>query len=224
MQDLWTRLQRDLTLNWKKTAALGVLFLFGCCFWIPMLTRAAVPRRAAAAVSSVPTVPANPDTNPSAAESANLGSTNKDAFWSSLSQSLDSDPLFQPAEMSQTARDPFALDESQSPLPVLFAEDHATAVTVDKPIVSDDVAPTGLELRSTMIGRTRRVAIINGHLYQVGRELLANGHSFRLASIESHRVVLTSGDKNFELLLTRPKLADVLNQDRAVDLLAPRTP
>ena len=222
MQDLWTRFQRDLALNGKKTAALGVLFLFGCCFWIPMLTRAAKPRHAAAAVSSSPTVPANPDATQSVAPNT-LGVTNSDTFWSSLSKSLELDPLFQPAEMSQTTRDPFSLDESQIPLPVVFVEDRTPEVVV-KPVVTKEVDPTGLTLRSTMISRTRRVAIINGQLYQVGRELMANGHSFRLASIESHRVVLTSGDKNFELTMARPKLADVLNRDRAVDLTAPLNP
>lgn len=221
MPDLWKRIQRDLTLNWKKTAALGVLFLFGCCFWLPMMMSAKTPSRAAASVSSTPTVPASPGATPSVADSNSSSSTNnKESYWTSLSKSLESDPLFQPAEMSSIARDPFLLDESELPLPVLFAEDRA----VEKPVAIKDVAPTGLELRSTMVGRTRRVAIINGQLCHVGREVLANGHSFRLASIESDRVVLTSGDKNFELTLARPKLADVLNKDRVVDLSAPRTP
>jgi len=223
MQDLWTRLQRDLTLNWKKTAALGVLFLFGCCFWLPMLTRAAAPRRAAAAVSPPPTAPLSPDATPAATEPNNTGAADKETFWSSLSKSLTNDALFHSAEMSKMTRDPFTLDEFEFPLPVLFAEELAVEIEV-KPVAIKEVTPTGLELRSTMIGRTRRVAIINGQLYQVGREVLANGHSFRLATIESHRVVLTSGDKNFELTLARPKLADVLNRDRAADLSAPRTP
>ena len=125
--------------------------------------------------------------------------------------------------MSSTTRDPFALDVSEQPLPVLFAVDRSAEDKV-KPVVIKEVAPTGLELRSTMIGRTRRVAIINGEICQVGRDVPANGSVFRLTSIESDRVVLTSGDKTFELTLTRPKLADALNHDRAADLSAPRTP
>jgi hypothetical protein len=223
MQDLWTRFQRDLTTNWKKTAALGVLFLFGCCFWIPMLTRAVGSRRAVAAVSPPQSAPANPDSTQTASEPNSIGVVGGENFWSSLSKSLADDSLFHPAEMSSVTRDPFVLDESQSPLPVLFAEDRKVEITV-KAVAVKEVDPMGLELRSTMIGRTRRVAIINGQLYQVGRELMANGHSFRLASIESHRVVLTSGDKKFELTLARPKLVDVLNRDRAADLSAPQTP
>ncbi len=153
----------------------------------------------------------------------NLGSTDTNAFWSSLSKSLENDPLFQPAEVSLAMRDPFSPDESLFPLPVLFAEEPA-AETGNKPIVSDEADPKGLELRSTMIGRTRRVAIINGQLYHVGKDVLANGHRFRLTSIDSHRVVLTAGDKNYELTLARPKLGDVLNRESAVDLSAPRTP
>ena len=221
MQDLWTRIQRDLTLNWKKTAALGVLFLFGCCFWVPMLTRAAIPRPAAAGPSV--TAPATPNAIPAATEPNNVGATDKESFWSSLSKSLANDPLFHPAEMSSTTRDPFTLDESELLLPVLFAEERPVEIPV-KPIAIKEVAPTGLELRSTMIGRTRRVAIINGEICQVGRDVPANGSVFRLTSIESDRVVLTSGDKTFELTLTRPKLADALNHDRAADLSAPRTP
>ena len=221
MQDLWTRFQRDLTLNWKKTAALGVLFLFGCCFWVPMLTRAGIPRPAAGTPTI--TAPATPNAIPAATEPNNVGSTDKEIFWSSLSKSLANDPLFQPAEMSSTTRDPFTRDESEMLLPVLFAEDREFKIPV-KPIAIKEVALTGLVLRSTMIGRVRRVAVINGQLYQIGRELKANGHRFQLTSIESDRVVLTSGDQKFELTLARPKLADVLNRDRVVDISAPRTP
>lgn len=223
MQDLWTRFQRDLTLNWKKTAALGVLLLFGCCFWMPMLTRAVAPRPAAAAVSPPSTVPASPAASQAATYPNNVGIAGVETFWSSLSKSLVNDSLFHPAEMSSITRDPFTLDESESPLPVLFAEDRVVEI-VEKLVAIKEVAPTGLELRSTMVGRTRRVAIINGQLCQIGRELMTNGHSFRLSSIESDRVVLTSGDMNYELKLARPKLADVLNKDRVVDLSAPRTP
>lgn len=217
MQDLWTRFQRDLTKNWKKTAALGLLFLFGCCFWIPMALRASTPRHAASSAAM------NPIAAPAAANSNEPGSLNTDAFWSSLSKSLASDPLFQPAEISLVSRDPFFPDESLTALPVLFAEEYVEKKT-EKPIATKENALAGLELRSTMVGRTRRVAIINGELCQVGKELRTNGHSFRLASIESQRVVLTSGDKKFELTLARPKLADVLNRDRAVDLPELRTP
>jgi hypothetical protein len=223
MADLWTRFQRDLTLNWKKTAALGVLLLFGCCFWIPMLTRAVAPRRAAASAVSTPTAAMNPETTPSTVAPNSLAATNSDAFWSTLSKSLESDPLFQPVEILPTVRDPFTPEEGQTPLPVLFAVDSETE-TVNKVVVADEADPQGLELNSTMIGRTRRVAIINGQLCQVDRELLVNGHRFRLAAIESHRVVLTSGNKNYELTLVRPQLADVLNRERAVDLSLPRAP
>lgn len=223
MQEFWTRFKRDLTANWKKTAALGVLFLFGCCFWIPMLARAVGSRRVAAAVSPPLLPSANSETAPTISEPNSIGVAGGETFWSNLSRSLADDPLFHPAEMSSVTRDPFVTDESHSPLPVLFAEDRKAETSV-KSVAVKAAAPTGLELRSTMIGRTRRVAIINGQLYQVGREVLANGHSFRLASIESHRVVLTSGDKDFELKLARPKLADVLDRDRAVDLSTPPTP
>ena len=218
MQNFWTRFQRDLTANWKKSAALGVLFLFGCCFWIPMALRASTPRRVA-----VNSAAKKPSETPPAANSIEPGSANTDAFWSNLSKSLASDPLFHPAESSPTTRDPFFPDESQTALPVLFAEDRMATKT-EKPIATKEVDPTGLELRSTMVGRTRRVAIINGQLCQVGEKLKANGHSFRLASIESDRVVLTAGDQNFELTLARPKLADVLDRDRAADLSESRAP
>jgi len=61
-----------------------------------------------------------------------------------------------------------------------------------------------------MVGRTRRVAIINGQVYQVGEHVLMNGHRFRLTVIESLRVVLTSGDKNYELKLARADGTDPL--------------
>jgi len=219
MQDLWTRFQRDLTMNWKKTAALGVLFLFGCCFWIPMALRASTPH----STSATRSVTKHPSAITAADNSNDLGSVKADAFWSSLSKSLASDPLFRPAETSLMARDPFFPDESRAALPVLFAEERVEKKT-EKPIATEEVSPAGLELRSTMVGRTRRVAIINGQLCQIGKELQANGHSFRLTAIESRRVVLTSGDKTFDLTLARPKLEDALDRDRATDIAEPRLP
>lgn len=223
MQNLWAQLERDLKANWKKTAALGVLFLFGCCFWIPMLWGAAKPRRAAAAVDHQAASATSTPTSTVAPVPNGDSSGTKSSFWASLSKALTDDPLFRSADMTISTRDPFAVDESQFPLPVLFAED-LEAEEPPKPVVERNAAPTGLELRSTMIGRTRRVAIINGQLYQLGKEVVANGHSFRLTSIESHHVVLTAGDQHYELALPRTRLKDVLNRDDSASLSEPRDP
>ncbi len=193
-----------------------------------MLFRSISPRRAHAAVAKTP-APATSTEAPTDDPSANsLGGDkavdSKKSFWSSLTKSLAEDPLFQPADMQLAVRDPFTMDEEQSPLPVLFAEDRVP-MSDKESLANKNVAPTGLELRSTIVGRTRRAAMINGQLYQVGKDISANGHRFRLTAIESHRVVLTAGDQTFELKLARPRLLDVLNRERNVGQSDdPRTP
>ena len=218
MRNLCTRLQRGLIANGKPRAALGVLFLFGCCCGVPLLLRAS-SSRGEASVPAVASVGGNSALSASTPNSIHVSPS----FWKSLSESLECDPLFHPADLSLTARDPFALDDDQFPSPVLFATDRFDEAAA-KPVVIQQTAAPGLELRSTMIGRTRRVALINGRLYHPGQDVIANSQRYRLASIESQRVVLTAGDQDFVLAMPRPSLRDALIQDDVANVAAPLQP
>ncbi len=230
MRDLYTRLPRALIANGKRPAALGVLFLLGCSCWVPMLLRASSPHEVATAQGAAlvnratglsTTGPSN--SIPAHAIPNEIGVGARSSFWKSLSESLKNDPLFHPADLSLATRDPFTIDEAQLPLPVLFANadmeeqaarsDSQTAPSVvptpQTGSLTKSFAPK-LELNSTMVGRTRRVALINGRLYHQGQDVITNGQRYRLASVKSERVLLTAGDQDFVLTMSRPQLRDAL--------------
>ena len=109
--------------------------------------------------------------------------------------------MFQTADVQSLTRNPFQIVEVPQPLPVLFAPEP-----VPKAIVNTEVDVKGLELRSTIISRTRRAALINGQLYHLGRKIQTEGGPYQLTRIEANRVVLSSGQQTIELTLTRPQL------------------
>ncbi len=209
MSDLWQRFQREVKANGKKAGLLGGLFLFGCCFWVPMLTRAVAPKHAAAAItaSAISSTPAQLNAlDVSAAPDA------PGKFWSNLANTLANDPMFRSADVQSLSRDPFQVAEASEPLPVLFAQEPKPKIEV----ISEPESRQ-LELNSTIIGRSRSAALINGQLYQLGRQIQANGQRYQLTTIESHRVVLSSGEKTIVLKLARPRWKDVLEGGDAID-------
>ncbi|MFO1042144.1 MAG: hypothetical protein U0941_10180 [Planctomycetaceae bacterium] len=211
MQELWVRFQREVKANRQKAGLLAGLFLFGCCFWLPMVYRAlsSAPAHTAKRPSSSTPVAAS-STAPSPGTTA-VAEVDNGKFWANLSKSLAEDAMFQSADVQRLDRDPFTVAEDSEPLPVLFAEEPkaAPAVVVD---TTPKSAPIPLELTGTIIGRTRSIARINGQLYPLGKRIQTDGKSFQLTKIESHRVELSSGDQTIELTLARPQLKDVLNR------------
>lgn len=207
MFDLWQRFQREVKANGNKAGLLAGLFLFGCCFWIPMLTRAAMPKRAAAMTSpstnAVAVVPV--PTNSLGAPQATSEDSTK--FWTELTRSLSEDPMFRSADLQSLPRDPFHVEEIPEPLPVLFAEEPKPKIEIKQ-----EKEQRQLQLSSTIISRTRRAALINGQLYSLGRQIQANGRSYQVTKIDSHQVVLSSNEQTLVLTLARPQLKDVLER------------
>lgn len=230
MSNLYRRLHHKLVANSQRTVAFGVLVLLGCGCWLPLLLRAASPQEVATAQGAALvnratgySIASPRNSIPDDSISNEICAGARPSFWKSLSESLASDPLFHPADVSLTARDPFTIGDEQLPLPVLFAvadtEEPATGPEVRiTPSVPPGARTTSLakplapqlELNSTMVGRTRRVALLNGRLYHQGQDVTANGQRYRLASVESERVRLTAGDQKFVLTISRSQLRDAL--------------
>lgn len=207
MFDVWQRFQIEIKANGKKAGLLAGLILFGCCFWIPMLARAVKPNHASAAVANhiATTVPSPPTAN-----SLNVSGpvpADSERFWSDLAKALSDDPMYHSADVESLSRDPFQGPGRVDPPAVAVVEEPKVA---ENPKVEPE--PQTLLLSSTIISRTRKAALINGQLYQLGRRIQANGRSYLLAKIESHRVVLTSEEETIELTLARTQLKDVLDQ------------
>lgn len=208
MLELWHRFQQEVKANGKKAGILAGLFLFGCCFWVPMLMKA---------VSAKPRMAANPAPAPAVSVPGAIPSTPAPTvpaeFWSHVTKSLDEHPAYQSADVEKLTRNPFLIAEDLEPLPVLFAAEPPPSKAVAAPAPA--AAPEKLVLNSTIVGRRRSAALINGQLYLLGRFVQANGQKYELTRIESHRVELSSGDSTIELTMTRPQLKDVLDRGDA---------
>ena len=212
MRDFITRLRLSLITRGTKAVALGVLFLFGCCCWVPMLLRASSPQQSTQTKPSGDTASNNVASSTNAPPNSIRLDGDRSSFWRSLAESLETDPLFSPADLSLSTRDPFTRDDDSIPVPIQTEADpldetEAKLVAIERP------AARGLELQSTMVGRTRRVAIINGRMYRAGQDVTVNGQRYRLAAVESQCVVLTIGDQEFVLTMPRSQLRNTLSQN-----------
>ena len=215
MRDFTTRLRLNLTARGTKEGAFGVLFLLGCCFWVPpLLLRASSSRQTAQTEPSGGTaldITASPT---SASPNSIRLDGDHSPFWRSLAESLETDPLFRPADMSLVTRDPFTPVDDALPVQ-MQTELGQLDVANSKPVALERAAAPDLELQSTMVGRTRRVAIINGRMYHAGQAVTVQGQRYQLASIESQHVVLTTGDQKFVLTMPRTQFRDALSQTEA---------
>jgi hypothetical protein len=221
-------LQHEVRANAKKAALLGVLLLVGCCIWVPMLVRAIGGSKPVAIAVPVAPVVANNSSIPIPSGNPVEPEAKPSEFWSKLAATLSDDPLMNTADVQAMTRNPFQEVEIPEPLPVLFADEPVIVVVPTPPaevaatVPPRDPLPEKIEeepvrlvLRSTIIGRNRRAAMINGQLYQVGQSFEAQGRQFRLTTVESNRAVLTSGEQTIELIMSRPQLKDVLTRNDA---------
>ena len=116
---------------------------------------------------------------------------------------LHEQPLLQPASAEEMPQKPFGLNDDLLPLPVLIADDAlaelpaAAPKSAPKPIEKLD----GLVLKSTLVGPSRRVAIINNHLFREGQTVPWNDRQLLLESVNRKSVTLTDGPQSWQLTL-----------------------
>lgn len=211
LQKLWNQIQTEMIANRQKAAILGVLFLIGCCVWVPMAVRALSPRLAAAGTHD-PASPAASSPQSTAATADAPTASKSEGLWDAITRSLEDEPLYLSANVETLTCDPFHAAEIPIEVP---------APVIEVPVEAKPFNPTAeakqLKLHSTIIGRTRRAAMINGQIYHIGKQVEADGRKYSVSTIESHRVVLSSGDGPIELTLPGPKLIDVLVPPGALD-------
>lgn len=202
---LLKKLRREATANPKKAGLLGLLLLVAIYFWAPLLrqwigtseniaesTAAAGPPAAAISSGSVVMPPAT----------AAAGAAVPKIHWRQMARAIESDPRMRAVEPSEQTigRDPF-VDPQPPSVPRTVAE--------DEPVVEEATPDElGLVLSSTIVGPSRRTAVINGKIYAPGRELEASeGMVFVVISIEPWGIVLERAGKQFALELPRPSSA-----------------
>ncbi len=223
-QALLTQLIHDLRVSWKKTALLGALllaFLFFCLPPVLEAVRGGPSRKPKSTKSArktpVRTVEAETTFQTQTSTSAPAPS---DTFgWDQVEELLMTDPLVKSVEVAAIQRDPFHINRDQFPPPIEFEKDPdtedtqqdiAAELTNGSEDTAESEAPTGMVLKSTMIGVKRRAAFINtdfdgrpiGRLYFEGREVLGvDGEPYILSAIYPRKVILTRELDVYELRL-----------------------
>jgi hypothetical protein len=146
------RLRREIARNKAKSAALGVLFLVACYFWMPIVTKSFTKKK-----SPTPVVPSAETTNVvDAAPTAPAGDVPK-FDWKEFLTWMTSEPRMTVMTVSTETRDPFSKRiVREAPL----AEDQNLVATTgddDKYRIDEEPVKTpkecGLQLHSTFVGR-----------------------------------------------------------------------
>lgn len=199
------QLVRDLKASAAKSAMLGVLLLVGLYFWVPPLLKAfstgstaapAAPGNSKSTTSGSTTTAAA--SAPGAAESAKKTHDSK-----TLLKRLQEQPLLQPASADEMPQKPFGLNDDLLPLPVLIADD----TLAEPPAAAPKSGPKliekldGLALKSTLVGPSRRVAIINNQLFREGQTVSWNDKQLLLEAVNRKSVTLTHGSQRWQLTL-----------------------
>ncbi|MFK7776655.1 MAG: hypothetical protein QM501_00870 [Gimesia sp.] len=191
-------------MSWQKTLLLGLLFLVGFYFWIPPLYRAlkgtSVPAIIPAKVNTA-AIPQRPPvtTEMSFAQNDSLGGPLQS--WKQFDSLMQSDPLVQSVQMGAIQKNPFVVNRDQFSPPILFA-DESVQSSKDTPQESEpvvDVLPEGLVLKTTIIGKYRKAAIINNNMYYEGKAIEHEGVTYVLEQVATHNVILRHGKKRFDL-------------------------
>ena len=207
LQKLQKKALRELKASPQKAAMLALLALVAAWFWAPLMFKShsnATP--AAPAVAAVPAAAATPNparpANPAAPTKAQMS-------WHEVATTIDRDPNMAPATLTGLAqeRNPFA------PLVNLASSDRASAAKEDaKKQLGDDAeaekpaaepGDLGLVLSTTLVGRSRRAALISGRTYELGSKIRVEGEAFRLVEVEPSRIVLERDGQQYTLSIKR---------------------
>lgn len=210
LSSIFTQLVRDMKASAGTTAVLALL-LIGLFFWVPPLLKAfssgatttptaSVEVKAAASGSTAST--ATPNTPEPVKET-------RDSM--TLLKLLREQPLLQAARAEEMPSSPFAQIDGLLPLPVLIAEDAlAEPPQVLKAEPKPIEKPDGLVLMSTLVGPSRRVAIINNQPFHERQSISWNDRQLLLEAVSRKSVTLTDGSQSWQLTLkdSRDELED----------------
>ena len=215
LSKFFQQLARDMKASAAKTGVLGLLLLVGLYFWLPPLlsafsggttATAATPATTAAPASSpTATVPSSsPAATGSASSTPNSTTTAKQPHDSAvITKLLREHPLMQPVIAEEIPERPFGLDYDSMPLPLEMVEDSRAEQPPppSKPKPPPIEKLDGLTLKSTLVGPTRRAAIINNRLFQEGQMVPWKDKQLRLESVTRKSVTLTDGSQSWQLTL-----------------------
>lgn len=198
------QLLHDLKVSWQKTLLLGLLFLVGFYFWIPPLYRALRGTAAPAIVPAEVNTQAMPHRPPVKTEMSFAQSDSPEETrnsWKQFDSLMQSDPLVQSVQMGAVQKNPFKVNRDQFSPPILFADESETS-NEDSQHNQEKVVqvlPADLVLKTTIIGKYRKAAIINNKMYYEGKTLEHEDVTYILERVATRNVILRQGAQKFEL-------------------------
>jgi len=198
------QLIHDLKASWQKTLLLGLLFLVGFYFWIPPLYRAVRGTTATAIVPAKPNTAAISQRPPVKTEmSFGQGESQEEPrhSWKQFDSLMQSDPLVQSVQMGAVQKNPFRVNRDQFSPPILFAEESAQSGKDPNQKREKEVRvlPNDLVLKTTIIGKFRKAAIINNKMYYEGKTFEHEDVTYVLERVATRNVILKQGEHKFEL-------------------------
>ena len=210
LQKLQKKALRELKASPQKAAMLALLGIVAAWFWAPLVLKSTAQATPAAPppVAATPAVAVTPSPAPLAGAAAQR---KVQMEWRDVAAAIDHDPRMTPATLTGLAkeRNPFA------PPVDLAASDRASALNEDgKKKPGDDAEPEqpaagpddlGLVLSSTLVGKSRRAALISGRTYELGSKIRVEGEAFRLLEVEPNRIVLERDGELYTLSIKRRK-------------------
>lgn len=204
MKSFTEQLLHDLRVSWQKTLLLGLLFIVGLYFWVPPMYRAIRGGSAPAVVQAKINPAVTPQRPPVETEMSFAQNEAQEAprhSWEQFDSLMQTDPLVQSVQMGAVQKNPFKVNRDQFSPPVLFAEeppqpkpDLAEKKPKQVPVLPDDIV-----LKTTIIGKYRRAAIINNKMYYEGKTFEHEDVTYLLEQVAARNVILKQGEQKFEL-------------------------
>lgn len=204
MKSFSEQLLHDLKVSWQKTLLLGLLLIVGMYFWIPPLYRAVRGTSASAVVPEKANPVATPTRPP--VETEMVFAQNEPAeearhSWDQFDSLMQTDPLVQSVQMGAVQKNPFTVNRDQFSPPILFAGEldqpkPEVKVEPKKEILK---LPAGIVLKTTIIGKFRKAAIINNKMYYEGKTFEHENETYTLEQVSARNVILKQGEQTFEL-------------------------
>ncbi|QDV54048.1 hypothetical protein [Gimesia fumaroli] len=204
MKSFSEQLLHDLRVSWQKTLLLGLLFMVGLYFWVPPLYRAV---RGTSTPTIVPAkinptvVPQRPPVETEMSFTQTEALDEPQHSWEKFDSLMQTDPLVQSVQMGAVQKNPFKVDRDQFSPPILFAEeppqpkpDRAKEKPKEVPPLPSDIV-----LKTTIIGKYRRAAIINDKMYYEGKSFEHENVTYTLEQVAARNVILKQGEQKFEL-------------------------
>ena len=184
---LGKQIARELRQNPKKAVILAGMCVVALYYWVPILRRwssAEAPHTPNTAAAVAPTQP-----TPTSSRGARRR-------WEEVAAAIDGDPQMQPVDVD-LSWNPFAvLDET---------EKKAELETKPRePVTATTPQDAGLKLQSTIVGKQRQTAVINGVAYGTGNWVATPDDTdirYRLLEITEDAVILERHGRRYTLTL-----------------------